>query len=164
MIFQQQWWWWSLRRWPEQFKKPPCFIKNTMESEASFNISFVSFVQNPFNIWAQKSLLTDGTVASDSSNLHLKFFIDTGTTGYAFINKGLADQVCEKLQIAHVRLNWPKSVEEYDDQVASKSITHIIYSTLTVEDHKKLTVSMFITCLEHQGTILGSPWMTHHGV
>ena len=68
-----------------------------MESETSFNISFVSFIQNPFNVWVQKPLLADGTVVSDSSNLHLKFLIDTDATGYAFIDERLADQVCEKL-------------------------------------------------------------------
>ena len=135
-----------------------------MESKAPFNISLVSFVQNPFNIWAWKPLLADGTVANGSFNLHLKFLIDTSTTKYAFINEGLADQVCEKLQIAHVRLNQPKPVEEYDDQVVPKSITHAIYPTLTVEGHKELTALMFITCLKHQGTILKSPWMTHHSV
>ena len=72
--------------------------------------------------------------------------------------------MCEKLQITCVRLNQPKPVEEYDGQVAPKFITHVIYSTLTVEGHKELTASMFITCLRHQGAILGSPWMTHHSV
>ena len=95
-------------------------------------------------------------IVKSFSNLHLKFLINTGTTGYVFINEGLADQVCEKLQIAHVRLNWSKSVEGYDDQVISKFITHIIYSTLTVEGHKELTASMFIIHLKHQGAILGS--------
>ena len=86
-----------------------------MKSEVSFNISFISFVQNLFNVWAQKSLLINGIVVSGSSNLHLKFLIDTDVTGYSFIDKRLADQVCEKLQIAYVRLNWLKSVEEYND-------------------------------------------------
>ena len=64
--------------------------------------------------------------------------------------------MCEKLQIAHMKLNQSKSIEGYDDQVTSKSITHIIYSTLTVEDHKEFTVSIFITCFRHQGAILES--------
>ena len=45
-----------------------------------------------------------------------------------------------------------------------KFIIYIIYSTLTVKGHKKLTVSMFITCLRHQSTILKSLWMTCHSV
>ena len=64
--------------------------------------------------------------------------------------------MCEKLQIICMKLNQLKSVEEYNDQVILKSIIYVIYSTLTVEDHKKLTVLMFITHFEHQGTILGS--------
>ena len=65
--------------------------------------------------------------------------------------------MCEKLQIAYMRLNQSKLVEEYDDQVTLKSITHIIYPTLIVEGHKELTASMFITHLRHQDTILESP-------
>ena len=33
-----------------------------------------------------------------------------------------------------------------------------------MEGHKKLTAPMFITCLEHQGAILGSLWITYHSV
>ena len=62
-----------------------------MKSEMSFNISFVSFIQNLFDVWAWKSLLTDDTVVNNSSNLHLKFLIDIGATGYFFIDERLAD-------------------------------------------------------------------------
>ena len=48
-----------------------------------------------------------------------------------------------------MRLNWLKLVEEYDDQMILKFIIYIIYSTFTVENHKKLTVLIFITCLEY---------------
>lgn len=139
-------------------------MKDAMESEAPFNISLISFVRNPFDVWARKPLLADGAVSAGSSSLPLKFLIDTGATGYAFIDEGLADQVCEKLQIARVRLDRPRPVEGYDGQVAPKPITHAIYPTLTVEGHKELTAPMFITRLGHQGAILGSPWMTCHGV
>ena len=45
-----------------------------------------------------------------------------------------------------------------------KFIIHVIYSTFTVESHKKLTASMFITHLEHQDAILESSWMIYHSV
>ena len=67
-----------------------------MKFETSFNIFFVSFIQNLFDVWTQKPLLADGTVANDSSNLHLKFFINISVTEYVFINEGLTDQMCEK--------------------------------------------------------------------
>ena len=76
-----------------------------MEAEMPFNISFVSFVQNLFDVWVWKLLLADDTVASDSFSLHLKFFINTDATEYAFIDERLADQMCEKLQIIYVKLN-----------------------------------------------------------
>ena len=85
-----------------------------MKFEISFNISFVFFIQNLFDVWAWKSLLADDTVASDSFNLHLKFLIDINIIEYSFIDERLADQMCEKLQIACVRLNQSKSVERYN--------------------------------------------------
>ena len=85
-----------------------------MKSEVLFNISFIFFVQNLFNVWVWKSLLTDDIVVSDFSSLHLKFLINISAIEYAFINEGLTDQVCEKLQIACVRLNQLKLIEGYD--------------------------------------------------
>ena len=94
----------------------------------------------------------------------MKFLIDTDVIEYFFIDERLADQVCEKLQIIYVRLNWLKSVEEYNDQMILKFIIYIIYSTFTVKDYKELTALMFITCLRHQDAILRSSWMICYDV
>ena len=109
-------------------------------------------------------MLTDDIITDDSSNLHLKFLIDIDITEYAFINKKLANQMCEKLQIIYMRLNWLKSVEKYNSQMVLKFIIYVIYSILTVEGYKELTASMFIICLKHQDTILKSSWIIYHNV
>ena len=76
-----------------------------MKFKTSFNISLVSFIQNSFDVWTQKPLLADNMIINSFFSLHLKFFIDISIIRYVFINERLADQVCEKLQIACVRLN-----------------------------------------------------------
>ena len=45
-----------------------------------------------------------------------------------------------------------------------KSITHIIYSTFIVENHKEFTALMFIMCLRHQDTILRSLWIICYSI
>ena len=76
-----------------------------MKFKVSFNISLIFFVQNSFDIWAQKPLLADSIITDDSFSLHLKFLINTDITKYIFIDERLADQMCEKLQIIYVKLN-----------------------------------------------------------
>ena len=59
---------------------------------------------------------------------------DTYTTGYGFIDEEIAETVCQVLEIKSHHLIKPKQISGFDGR-AIKTITHAIYSTLTIGIH-----------------------------
>ena len=91
------------------------------------------------------------------------FLLDTGATGIALIDLEMARYVCDVLKISFIQLAKPKPIRGFDDKPAS-SITHAIYSTLTVQSHTKLLAPFLITKLGQHPLILDKPWMQKHNV
>ena len=113
-------------------------------------------------------LLTDEPLViqckpGNSEEMKVMSLLDTGATGHAFIDESTAREVCEKLQISPQRLTRPKPVKGFDGK-RGKDITHAIYPTLTVQDHKETVAPLLITQLGQHKMILGKPWMRKHGV
>ena len=65
------------------------------------------------------------------------------------INKGY-----EKLKIQSISLTKEKLIRDYNEKIFKKIITHKILLNLIIESHKKLTISMLITDIDHHEVIL----------
>ncbi len=100
-----------------------------------------------------KSFLVDVTLFSQGEFFKLRSLIDSDSTIYILIHTKLVDQICQKLEIQLIRLAKEKLIREYDEKL-TKIITHKILPNLTVESHKKLTVSMLIADIDHHDVIL----------
>ena len=90
--------------------------------------------------------------------------LDTGATGYSFIDEEEAQFVCTKLGIQPLPLAKPRPLRGYDGQLAKGPITHAIYPSLDIEGHTEVTVPMLITRLGNHKVILGKPWMNTNGI
>ena len=66
------------------------------------------------------------------------------TEAYIIINEVIVFEVCKQLQIESYSLSKLKSLRDYDEQLAKKSITYCLLFTLNVHDHKKDLCSIFI--------------------
>ena len=73
---------------------------------------------------------------------------------YIVINKIIISEICERLQIESYFFSKPKSLREYDNQLAKRSITYYLLFTLKVQDHKKKSYSILIAQLRHHDLIL----------
>ena len=73
----------------------------------------------------------------------------------------MARHVCDKLQIKLIRLLKPKAIQSFDSKQAP-NITHAIYPTMTVLDHRKIITSMLITKLGQHPIIFKKLWMKKH--
>jgi len=73
---------------------------------------------------------------------------------YTLIHTRLVNKVCKKLEIQFISLTKEKLIQDYDEKLFKKTITHKILLDLMIKSHKKLTVSMLITDIEHYEAIL----------
>jgi hypothetical protein len=61
----------------------------------------------------------------------LRVLIDTGATGYRFIDERTAQEVCSALGIQPILLSRPKPIRGFNGRLV-KPITHAIYPSLTI--------------------------------
>jgi hypothetical protein len=87
------------------------------------------------------------------SEYKTRAMIDNECIDYSFIDTDIAHQVCEMLKINSLKLNKSREVKDYDER-RNKDITHVIYSSMTIQDHTKSSTSMMITKLDQHFIIL----------
>ncbi len=87
--------------------------------------------------------------------------IDNDCTDYSFIDIDVAHQVCEVLKISFLKLNKVREVKNYDER-RDKDITHVIYSSMIIQNHTESFISMMITKLDQHSIILEKSWMKKH--
>lgn len=89
--------------------------------------------------------------------------MDTGATGYAFIDRKLAQRICETEKIVPMPLDRPKQLIGFNG-LSVQPITQAIYPQFHIQGHTEITCPMLITDLGQHEVILGKPWMYRHGV
>ena len=116
----------------------------------------------PGDFFAEQALLATCTLGKNSE-IKTTALLDTGATGYSFVDPSMVRRICDELLIEPIRLSKPKAIRGFDGKRAP-DVTHAIYPTMTVQNHSKLTTPMLITKLGQHSIILGKPWMKKHGV
>ena len=106
-----------------------------------------------FDSFSKKSLIINCTLFFDDNQHKLETLIDIDVIEYAFINREIAQLVCNMLSMKSVSLLKSKSLIEFDDRHVS-SITHVIYFKLTIDLHFELTILMLIIDLNNHSIIL----------
>jgi len=112
----------------------------------------------------EKSFLINASLISQSNSFSLRSLIDSDFVIYTLIHDKLVDKVCQKLEIQSISLAKEKLIWDYDEKLARKTITHKILLNLTIESHKKLTMSMLIANIEHHEVILSKFWMNKNEI
>ncbi len=112
----------------------------------------------------EKSFLVNVTLFSQDKFFKLRSLIDSDLMIYILIHTKLVNQICQKLKIQLIWLAKEKLIREYDEKLTKKIIIHKILLNLTVESHKKLTVSMLIADINHHDVILEKLWMNRNEI
>jgi len=112
----------------------------------------------------KKSFLINASLISQSNSFSLRSLINSDFVVYTLIHDKLVNKVCQKLEISSISLAKEKLIQEYDEKLARKTITHKILLNLTIERHKKLTMSMLIADIEHHEAILSKLWMNKNEI
>jgi len=111
------------------------------------NVLISSTMSMSDDSFASESLTTECVLSSNEISYSLKSLIDIKAADYLFIDKVIAQIVCDQLQIESLTLIKAKLIQEFDNHYAKKLITHVIYLNLTVQDHMINTAFMLITRL-----------------
>jgi len=112
----------------------------------------------------EKLFLVNVTLFLQGEFFKLRSLIDSDSIIYILIHTKLVNQICQKLEIQLIWLAKEKLIREYDEKLTKKIITHKILLNLTVESHKKLTVSMLIADINHHDIILEKLWMNKNEI
>ncbi len=124
------------------------------------NLDEILLKENYFD----KSFLIDALLILQNKSFSLRSLIDSDSVVYMIIHINLVDRVCKKLRIQSISLTKDKLIKEYDEKISKKTITHKILLNLIIESHKKLTVSMLITDINHHEVILEKSWMNKNEI
>jgi len=112
----------------------------------------------------EKSFLINASLISQSNSFSLCSLIDSDFVIYMLIHDKLVNKVCQKLEIQFISLAKEKLIQDYDEKLVRKTVTHKILFNLTIESHKKLTMSMLIADIEHHEAILSKLWMNKNEI
>jgi len=98
-------------------------------------------------------LFVAGTLRNGDHSIQTPTMIDTGTTGFTFIDENFVRQH----KFPRYRLNPPRNLEVIVGQpIESGQITYLTKITCQIQDHTE-TLPAFITKLIHFSLVLGIP-------
>ena len=145
-----------------QFKKLVIFLKviKKIEIISLCKLDEILSKENYF----EKLFLIDAHLISQSQSFSLRSLINSDSVVYMIIHFNLVDKVCKKLRIQSISLTKEKLIRDYDEKIFKKTITHKILLNLIIESHKKLTVLMLITDINHHEVILSKLWMNKNKI
>ena len=142
------------------FEKLTIHIENAIDE--CLRIFFIHD-DNMFDFFIKRSLIIFCTLSFNDNKYKLETLIDTNAIDYAFIDKEIAQLVCNMLNMKSVSLLKSKFLIEFDDRYVS-SIIHVIYFKLTINLHFELIVFLLIIDLNNHSIILKKSWMNKHEI
>ena len=93
------------------------------------------------------------------SRIQTRCLIDTGASGYAFMDQDFAHQN----HFALHRLQYPRIIRAFDGQPSSSGhITHLAEVIMDIQGHVERAF-FYLTGLKQYPIVLGLPWLHHHG-
>ena len=75
-------------------------------------------------------------------------------TVYTVIDEALMKIICGQLQIAFILFSASRPLRDYNEQIAFKPITHVIYLILKINGHAEQTCFMLIVLLNNHRIII----------
>jgi len=124
------------------------------------NLDEILLKENYFD----KSFLINALLILQNESFSLHSLIDSDSIIYTIIHINLVNKVCKELRIQFILLTKEKLIKKYDEKIFKKTITHKILLNFIIESHKKLTVSMLITDINHHEVILEKSWMNKNEI
>ncbi len=117
---------------------------------------FISMSDDSFDF---KSFTVDVILNSLEKIFRSFALIDTKVTDMTFIDESLMSELCECFDIQSISLSKSKSIRSYDETSDWKLITHALYTSIMIQEHKNEMMFLLITRLDQHKIIFENLWL-----
>ncbi len=90
--------------------------------------------------------------------------INIKVTDMTFIDDLLISELCERFDIQSISLFKSKSIRLYDKTLNRRFITHALYISITIQEHKNKMMSLLITHLDQHKIIIDNFWLKRNQI
>ncbi len=90
--------------------------------------------------------------------------IDTEVIDITFINESLMSELCEHFDIQSISLSKSKLIWLYDEISDWKLITHALYTSIMIQEHKNKMMFLLITRLDQHKIIIENLWLKRNQI
>ncbi len=111
-----------------------------------------------------KPFIVNVTLSSLEKMFRSSALIDIEVTDMTFIDDSLVSELCERFDIQPISLFKSKSIRSYDGTLDRRSITHALYTSVTIQEHKNEMMSLLITRLGQHKVIIGNLWLKRNQI
>ncbi len=101
-----------------------------------------------------KSFIVDVILNSLEKIFRSFVLINIKVTDMMFIDDSLISELCERFDIQSISLFKSKSIRSYDKIFDRRSITHALYISVIIQEHKNEIMSLLITRLNQHKIII----------
>ncbi len=138
-----------------EFEKRSVLVKVVTENDMLISC-FISMLDDSFNF---KPFIVNVILNSLKKIFRFLALIDIKVTDMMFINDSLISELCECFDIQSISLFKSKSIRLYDETLDRRSITHALYISVTIQEHKNEIMSLLITRLDQHKIIIDNLWL-----
>jgi len=112
---------------------------------------FISMSDDSFDF---KSFTVDVILSSLEKIFRSLTLINIEVTDITFIDESLMSKLCKRFDIQSILLSKSKLIQLYDETSDRKSITHTLYTSIMIQEHKNEMMLLLITRLDQHKIII----------
>ncbi len=112
---------------------------------------FINMFDDSFDF---KSFIMNIILSSLEKIFRFLALINIEVTDMMFINDSLISELCECFDIQSISLFKSKTIRSYDKIFNRRFITHALYISVTIQEHKNEMMSLLITRLDQHKIII----------
>jgi len=122
---------------------------------------FINMFDDSFDF---KSFIMNIILSSLEKIFRFLALINIEVTDMMFINDSLISELCECFDIQSISLFKSKTIRSYDKIFNRRSITHALYISVTIQEHKNEMMSLLITRLDQHKIIIDNFWLKRNQI
>ncbi len=143
-----------------EFKKWSVFVKVVTESDMLI-FCFINMLDDSFDF---KSFIINIILNSLEKIFRFLVLIDIEVIDMMFIDDSLISELCERFDIQSISLFKSKLIHSYDKILDWRSITHALYISVTIQEHKNEIMLLLITRLDQHKIIIDNFWLKRNQI